>query len=199
MTVDAFQRHDKATVDVVPSSSMVAAMLAGDHRRRVFAAVVLGAGNLEGVAGLSGLDSGRAGKALARLASEGLVINSAGGLVVNADGLQRAARTDRSRPPQVEHQHQPDDRRQVLNAFVHDGRIVSIPTAMPKRLVLLEWLAQLFEPGQRYTEAMVNLILGQRYADTAALRRYLVDHQLLDREAGMYWRCGGSVSSGDDG
>ena len=92
-----------------------------------------------------------------------------------------------------------DDHRRVLDTFVRDGRIVSIPKAIPKRLVLLEWLAQLFEPGHRYTEAMVNLILGQRYADTATLRRYLVDHQFLDRADGVYWRCGGSVPSGDDG
>jgi hypothetical protein len=44
-------------------------------------------------------------------------------------------------------------------------------------------------------EAMVNLVLGQRNADTAALRRYMVDEGFLDREGGMYWRSGGSVST----
>jgi hypothetical protein len=40
---------------------------------------------------------------------------------------------------------------------------------------------------------MVNLILGKRHADTAALRRYLVDEGLLDRAGGEYWRAGGTV------
>ena len=40
---------------------------------------------------------------------------------------------------------------------------------------------------------MVNLILGRRHQDTAALRRYLVDEGLLDRAEGHYWRSGGTA------
>lgn len=45
----------------------------------------------------------------------------------------------------------------------------------------------------RYSEQMVNLILGRRHQDTAALRRYLVDEGLLDRAEGHYWRSGGTA------
>jgi hypothetical protein len=65
--------------------------------------------------------------------------------------------------------------------------------AASKKMVILDWLAQDFEPGATYTEKMVNLILGKRHADTAALRRYLVDHGFLDRADGEYWRSGGTV------
>jgi hypothetical protein len=61
-------------------------------------------------------------------------------------------------------------------------------------LVLMDWLAQDFELGRRYTEPMVNLIIGQRHADTAAWRRYLVDHEFLSRASGEYWRTGGSTA-----
>ena len=57
----------------------------------------------------------------------------------------------------------------------------------------MNWLSQDFEPGKRYTEAMVNLIIGQRHADTAAWRRYMVDDGFLSRESGEYWRSGGST------
>jgi hypothetical protein len=40
---------------------------------------------------------------------------------------------------------------------------------------------------------MVNLMLGKWHADTAALRRYLVDEGFLDRADGVYWRAGGTV------
>lgn len=83
----------------------------------------------------------------------------------------------------------------VLRAFMtEDGRLRSIPAAHGKRLVILDVIAQDFEPGQRYTEKQVNLILGKRHADTAALRRYLVDDGFLEREggAGRYWRAGGT-------
>lgn len=80
-----------------------------------------------------------------------------------------------------------------MRAFVVDGRLTSIPASHSKRLVILDWLAQLFEPGRHYSEKMVNLILGQIHPDTAALRRYMVDAGYLDREAGQYWRSGGTV------
>ena len=81
----------------------------------------------------------------------------------------------------------------MLDAFVVDGRITSIPAAHGKRLVVLDWLAQDFEPGVRYSERQVNAILERRHPDTATLRRYLVDERLLDRAGGEYWRIGGTV------
>jgi hypothetical protein len=57
---------------------------------------------------------------------------------------------------------------------------------------VLDLLAQNFDPGRRYSEAMVNLILGRFHADVAALRRYLVDEGFLEREHGEYWRAGGT-------
>jgi hypothetical protein len=81
----------------------------------------------------------------------------------------------------------------ALRAFVRDGRIVRIPSKHAKLLLLLDWLAQDFEPGKRYSEPMVNLIIGQRHPDTAALRRYLVDDGFMERGDGEYWRAGGST------
>ena len=81
----------------------------------------------------------------------------------------------------------------MLRSFVRDGRLVSIPAVRSKRLVVLDRLSQEFEPGKRYSEKMVNLILGRWHADTAALRRYLVDEGFLERAAGEYWRAGGTV------
>jgi hypothetical protein len=63
---------------------------------------------------------------------------------------------------------------------------------------VLDWLSQRFEPGERYSEARVNLILGQVHADTAALRRYLVDEEFLTRERGVYWRSGGTFAPDSD-
>ena len=88
---------------------------------------------------------------------------------------------------------EPGERRKVLDAFVVDGRITSIPAARGKRLVVLDWLAQDFEPGVRYDEREVNAIIQRRHDDAATLRRYLVDEHLLDRAAGVYWRIGGTV------
>ena len=84
-----------------------------------------------------------------------------------------------------------DDR--VLRAFFDaDGRLHTIPSKRAKLLVVLDHLAQLFEPGQRYAEPEVNLVLRAVHPDHAALRRYLVEDGFLTREDGVYWRSGGS-------
>ena len=80
---------------------------------------------------------------------------------------------------------------EVLNRFFSGDRLTSIPTSSGKRRVVLERLAQEFEPGLRYQEPEVNFALQMFHSDYAALRRYLVDEGLLTRADGVYWRTGG--------
>ena len=75
------------------------------------------------------------------------------------------------------------------------GRLVSIPTQHSKRLVVLDRLAQDFEPGHHYTEREVNGILRGWHDDTAALRRHLVDDGFMERDHGEYWHAGGTVET----
>jgi hypothetical protein len=86
----------------------------------------------------------------------------------------------------------PDDAARVLRTFFRDGRLVQIPRQRAKKLVILDVLAQEFEVGRRFPESEVNDILRRFHDDVAALRRYLVDEEFLDREAGEYWRSGGT-------
>jgi hypothetical protein len=170
-------------------------LLADDDRRRVLAALILDAADTDAVRKASGLGARAAGRALQRLVDAGLVIRTDDGdLHLLAEAFALAARAEaESDPRPVEHDEEPPDVARVLRAFVHDGRLTSIPANHAKRLVVLDWLAQRFEPGRRYTEEMVNLIIAQVHPDTAALRRYLVDDELLSRAHGEYWRTGGSV------
>jgi hypothetical protein len=68
-----------------------------------------------------------------------------------------------------------------------------MPAAHGKRMVVLEHIAAAFEPGVRYPEREVNAVLRAWFDDYAALRRYLVDSDLLSRADGTYWRTGGPV------
>jgi hypothetical protein len=87
----------------------------------------------------------------------------------------------------------PRDAQRLLHAYLRDGRLIAMPRGGPRRQAVLEHVAQLFEPGRRYPEVDLNLILRQVWPDVAALRRYLVDAGLLDRANGEYWRRGGPV------
>jgi hypothetical protein len=81
---------------------------------------------------------------------------------------------------------------EVLGRFVQDGRLVLMPTKRSKRLVVLDHIAQCFEPGRTYPEHLVNRVLLRFHDDYAALRRYLVDEQFLSRDGNVYWRSGGT-------
>ena len=78
----------------------------------------------------------------------------------------------------------------MLRAFVRDGRLISIPTVHSKRLVVLDWLSQRFEPGRRYSEQMVNLMLAQVHSDTRPC--VATSSTTILVASGEYWRTGGS-------
>jgi DNA-binding transcriptional ArsR family regulator len=81
--------------------------------------------------------------------------------------------------------------RKVLRDFFDTSeaeRLKSIPAQEKKRLVILRWLADRFEWDRDYTEAEVNEIIKRHHPDAAALRRYLIGAELMDRVANRYWR-----------
>jgi hypothetical protein len=120
------------------------------------------------------------------------------GYRVRTEALRQAAI-----PPagEAEEAEEPGDA--VLRRFVSKGRLLAVPAARGKRLVVLDHLAGLFEPGRRYPEPEVNELLGRYHPDYAMLRRYLVDDGFLEREdepapsgtrsVKVYWRTGGTV------
>ena len=86
------------------------------------------------------------------------------------------------------------EEQQVVARFVQGGRLVVMPTKRSKLLLVLDHLAQEFEPGRTYAETEVNAVLQGFHDDHAALRRYLVDEGMLAREGGVYWRAGGTFT-----
>lgn len=87
----------------------------------------------------------------------------------------------------------PDEAARIVGAFTRgDGSLHTIPSRQAKRVVVLDRIAQEFEPGRRYPEAEVVEVLTRFHADHAALRRYLVDEGFLARHDGVYWRTGGT-------
>jgi hypothetical protein len=78
----------------------------------------------------------------------------------------------------------------VLRDHTSNRQLTHIPSKQKKLLVVLRWLATLFEPDRLYTEPEVNAILKAVYEpDFVGLRRDLVDFGYLRRErgGGKYW------------
>jgi hypothetical protein len=186
-----------------PEARPLLALLAEPDRLKALAAVALGAEDLPEVAERAGLEPRAAARALSRLVAGGLLEGEAGkGYRVRAEVLRAAAKAPGAREgaaPGVR-----DDA--VLRRFIHNGRLLAMPAAYGKRLVVLDHLAGLFEPGRRYPEPEVNELLARYHPDYAMLRRALVDDGFLDRAdetapggsrtVKVYWRSGGSVELG---
>jgi hypothetical protein len=174
-------------------AASIVGLLADPARLKVVAALALGAGTIEEVARLSGLPLKDVALAARRLARAGLVHRDQHVLVLHTDRFAAAARAAAEAAPPPERLSDDPAEDAVLSAFVRDGRLVSIPAQRTKRLVVLDHLVRVFEPGVRYPEREVNALLAVWHPDVAALRRYLVDEGLLTRDAGIYWRTGGRV------
>ncbi len=184
-----------------PGARELLALLAERDRLKALAAVTLGADTLPEVAERAGLEPKEAARALSRLVAGGLLEGEAGkGYRVRTEALKAAARRPGGEPPGPAAGSPEAD---VLRRFVHNGRLLAMPAAHGKRLVVLNHLAGLFEPGRRYPEPEVNEMLGRYHPDYAMLRRFLVDEGFLDRadepapsgshSVKVYWRTGGTV------
>ena len=79
--------------------------------------------------------------------------------------------------------------KKVLQDYMVDGRIHTLPEKRIKWLVILRWVATQFQPDTHYSEKQVNAILSDVNPDFATLRRYLVDYGYMQRElsGSHYW------------
>jgi hypothetical protein len=177
----------------IVDAATIVGLLADPTRLRVVAALALGAGTIEEVSEAAGLPLKDVALAARRLARAGLVHRDGHALALHTERFGAAARAAAAAAPVPEPLSDDPAEDAVLSAFLRDGRLLSIPAQHSKRRVVLEHLVRVFEPGVRYPEREVNVLLGVWHADVAALRRYLVDEGLLARESGVYWRSGGWV------
>ena len=77
----------------------------------------------------------------------------------------------------------------VLALYLDGDTIKEIPMKRKKQRVVLKWLVQKFEMDRKYHELELNERLKLYNPDVAALRRYMVEEQLMARDnKNMYWR-----------
>ena len=72
--------------------------------------------------------------------------------------------------------------------FNPDGTLISIPVKLAKKLAVLRHIAADLSPDARYPEKELNAITTKYHQDTAALRRYMIEYRILERDGGsVYW------------
>ncbi len=162
-------------MDTNPDIRKVLGFLTDEERFRVAAAVSLGAADIATVSALTGYANPVILKALVKLEAAGLVVKKAGKYYFEMDKLKAL--------PEALGDSIPKKARAAgLDRFIRDGRLITYPKDREDRILVLDYLAGLFEHGQDYTEQAVNDKLKTVHEDFASLRRYLIDHGYLERE-----------------
>jgi len=136
----------------------IVAALDNPGRRAVYAELVLG---------VTGLPNAKRAKAIAALRDAGLVDDD-GKAIPDVFAKLLA-----EQPPVI---------RTGIDRWVTSGRIQHYPAKPSDRREVLEWAAAQLPEGE-HSEAQVNELLAALTADVATLRRYLVDGELLVRDA----------------
>lgn len=78
------------------------------------------------------------------------------------------------------------ERAKVLRDFFEGERLKQIPAQRKKRVVVLQYLLERFDPDRDYTEREVSESLKEVHPDFATLRRELVDYGYMTRAGGVY-------------
>ncbi len=78
-------------------------------------------------------------------------------------------------------------RQKVLKTFLRRGKLIKIPVQRKKRRVILEEIAKRFDPGQRYPEREVNLVIADFHDDFCTLRRDMIAEKIMSRSRNTYW------------
>lgn len=159
--------------------------VADPQRFRVLAAVALGAASRDQVGAMAGVDVRGVVTATARLSATGLLADGPNGLRVDYEKLRELVRS-------LDVPVGGEDGT-GLARFVQDGRLRGLPSKRARRHAVLAHIVETsFDEGTSYDEAAVNTVL-ERWCegsgvDHVAIRRYLIDHQLLFRVRNVYAR-----------
>lgn len=163
------------------------------HRLAVLGLAALGPLDVEKAAHQLRMTVGQVRRAVSRLVEAGLLDQD---LALDRAALRAVAEALPGNEPvagSVLEGPWSSEERQLLGRYFVGSRLTEVPAQSQRRRVVLERLAHEFEPGVRYDEKEVNMILLTFHPDYAALRRYLIDEGFLTRADGSYWRSGGRV------
>jgi hypothetical protein len=77
---------------------------------------------------------------------------------------------------------------QIDQFFNPDGTLIAIPVKSAKKFAVLLHIARDLSPTTKYPEKELNEIIGKYHPDTAALRRYMIEYGILERDGkSVYW------------
>jgi hypothetical protein len=162
-------------MEINPELLSIAGALADEENFKILAAVALGASTPEKISRLTGFDTTKIIKSMVKLEKTGLIENQSDtGYCYRAQKLK-----DLNHHLNKSLTHKPTPT--GIDRFIRNGRLQIFPKSRDDRLLVLEYLANLFEFDKQYPEIEFNIKLTALHPDFAALRRYLIDYGFFER------------------
>jgi hypothetical protein len=167
-----------------PAPEEIVGLLADPTRRRLVAVLVASARDRDQLLESAGVPPRAALEQLSRLERAGLVVEEGGRYRLVEDIFERSVRD----AAVLRLGSGSDADTQLVRRYFFRNRLVQIPSEAWALEVVLDLIAQDFQPGDIYNEREVNTTLYGWHGDWATLRRLLVDGGYLARDHGRYWR-----------
>lgn len=177
------------------SADDIVRLLADPQRLSIAGRLAIGSQTVGELAASCSLSTRDVHRHVPKLVASGLVGADGDTLHLNArllrDVVEALPRADPIRPHLLIGLSAEDA--EVASRYFDGDRLVEIPVGPVRRQTVLRILIDEFEPGRYYRESDVRRILRKFHPDDAALRRYLVEDGLLEREnrSRTYWRSPG--------
>lgn len=89
---------------------------------------------------------------------------------------------------QTEEEREEIYKQKIIQTFIRNGTLQSIPVQRKKRLVILEEIAKSFDLDKEYPEKEVNNIISEYHEDFCTIRREFIMNKLFIRDNGIYKR-----------
>ena len=79
----------------------------------------------------------------------------------------------------------------IVERFMKNGRLISLPVQKKKRRYVLEYILQQFQPNHVYSESEINETISRYHDDYCRIRREFIDEKMMFRKEGNYRRNNG--------
>lgn len=73
------------------------------------------------------------------------------------------------------------EEQKLLEKYFTDGKLTTFPIKQKRKLVVLRYIAKMFDPNKVYTEKEVNQVIKDVYDDYVTIRRYLIEYGFMER------------------
>jgi len=85
-------------------------------------------------------------------------------------------------------ERQQEYRKKIINTFIKNGKLISIPVQRKKEKIILEEILKSFEHNREYKEREVNIIIADYHDDFCTIRRDMISEGMFTRDKGIYIR-----------